>query len=169
MLSNNEYIVKIWKVILFYSIFIFINIINKIPIEYNFIFNFLPNFANLIIFYFAILKEDKIGDNVIFILGLVFDIINSLPIGLTSLSWLLSVKILLNLRDYFLIDESVQYFSRDIFIFIFLQYFFQYILFSYFQNLFYPFGLTILSFFYNIIFYIVLYIIYIKIKNRAEF
>ena len=67
---------------------LFISILNEID------FNLEPkyfsfNFAYILIFYYSLKRESSIGYILIFIAGLFNDVVNGLPMGITSLSYLL--------------------------------------------------------------------------------
>ena len=67
---------------------LFISILNEI--DFNLQFKYLSfNFAYILIFYFSLKREGSIGYISIFIAGLFNDVINGLPMGISSLSYLL--------------------------------------------------------------------------------
>jgi rod shape-determining protein MreD len=69
-------------------ILLFTSILNEIDfnLEYKY-FSF--NFAYILIFYYSLKRESSIGYILIFIAGLFNDVINGLPMGVSSLSYLL--------------------------------------------------------------------------------
>ena len=67
---------------------LFTAILNEIDFNSQFK-NFSFNFAYILIFYFSLKREGSIGYVLIFIAGLFNDVINGLPMGISSLSYLL--------------------------------------------------------------------------------
>ena len=67
---------------------LFTSILNEI--DFNLEFNYISfNFAFILIFYFSLKREGSIGYILIFIAGLFNDVMNGLPMGISSLSYLL--------------------------------------------------------------------------------
>ena len=84
-MTNNKkiFLYKFTPVLL-----LFISILNEI--DFNLQFKYLSfNFAYILIFYFSLKREGSIGYISIFIAGLFNDVINGLPMGISSLSYLL--------------------------------------------------------------------------------
>ena len=67
---------------------LFISILNKLDFNLEFKY-FSFNFAYILIFYYSLKREEGIGYILIFIAGLFNDVVNGLPMGITSLSYLL--------------------------------------------------------------------------------
>tara|TARA_B100000780_G_scaffold276414_1_gene244931 strand:+ start:88 stop:588 length:501 start_codon:yes stop_codon:yes gene_type:complete len=67
---------------------LFISILNEIDFNSQYKY-FSFNFAYILIFYFSLKREGSIGYISIFIAGLFNDVINGLPMGISSLSYLL--------------------------------------------------------------------------------
>ena len=67
---------------------LFISILNEIDFNLEFKY-FSFNFVYILIFYYSLKKEGRIGYILIFIAGLFNDVINGLPMGISSLSYLL--------------------------------------------------------------------------------
>ena len=67
---------------------LFISILNEIDFNLEFKF-FSFNFAYILIFYYSLKREGGIGYILIFIAGLFNDVVNGLPMGISSLSYLL--------------------------------------------------------------------------------
>tara|TARA_B110001450_G_C17378237_1_gene382604 strand:+ start:153 stop:656 length:504 start_codon:yes stop_codon:yes gene_type:complete len=69
-------------------ILLFTSIMNEI--DFNLDFKYLSfNFAYILIFYYSLKREGSIGYILIFISGLFNDVVNGLPMGISSLSYLL--------------------------------------------------------------------------------
>ena len=67
---------------------LFTSILNEIDFNLEFKY-FSFNFAYILIFYYSLKREGGIGYILIFIAGLFNDVINGLPMGISSLSYLL--------------------------------------------------------------------------------
>ena len=67
---------------------LFTSILNEIDFNLEFKF-FSFNFAYILIFYYSLKREGGIGYILIFIAGLFNDVVNGLPMGISSLSYLL--------------------------------------------------------------------------------
>ena len=69
-------------------ILLFISIMNEIDFNLDFEY-FSFNFAYILIFYYSLKREGSIGYILIIIAGLFNDVVNGLPMGISSLSYLL--------------------------------------------------------------------------------
>jgi rod shape-determining protein MreD len=67
---------------------LFTSVLNEIDFNLEFKY-FSFNFAYILIFYYSLKREGSIGYILIFIAGLFNDVVNGLPMGITSLSYLL--------------------------------------------------------------------------------
>ena len=67
---------------------LFTSILNKVDFNLEFKY-FSFNFAYILIFYYSLKKEGGIGYILIFLAGLFNDVVNGLPMGISSLSYLL--------------------------------------------------------------------------------
>lgn len=141
MIENK--VVLFVKYIIIYSVFIILTFLNKLPIK---IFNFIRLFPDLnVIFIFLIinwidyeLEWVKIKEGNFFIFGLIIDTIGHLPLGLSSLSLLLSNKIFQHFRMHFLNDRDLFYFVRDVSIFLFFYLVIAWFVISFYKSDFYP-------------------------------
>ncbi len=70
------------------ALLLFTSILNEIDFNLEFKY-FSFNFAYILIFYYSLKREGSIGYILIFIAGLFNDVINGLPMGISSLSYLL--------------------------------------------------------------------------------
>ncbi|MES2676794.1 MAG: rod shape-determining protein MreD [Pseudomonadota bacterium] len=80
--------------------------LSNIKIEY--VANFLPLFDVMIIYYFAVLRPQVFAVWFLFLLGLIGDSINGFPLGITSLSYILTVKLFNSLNQRILVKENFQ-------------------------------------------------------------
>lgn len=71
--------------------------LSNIKIEY--IADFLPLFDVMMIYYFTILRTGIFPVWFLFVMGLISDAINGFPLGITSLCYIITVKIFTNLRE----------------------------------------------------------------------
>ena len=70
-------------------ILLFISVLNEIDFNYSGMKFFSFNFAYILIFYYNLKKSEGLGYGLIFIAGLLNDVVIGLPIGLSSLIFLL--------------------------------------------------------------------------------
>jgi len=70
-------------------ILLFISILNEIDFNNLGLKYFSFNFAYILIFYYSIKREDGIGYIYIFIAGLFNDVVNGIPMGISSLCYLI--------------------------------------------------------------------------------
>ena len=68
-------------------ILLFFSVLNEFDFNYNYIFSF--NFPFILIFYWSLKKTDIIGYGYAFCAGLINDVVVGLPIGISSLSYML--------------------------------------------------------------------------------
>ena len=164
------------KYITIYSIFIVLTLLTKVPGR---IFNFVRLFPNFnIIFIFLIISwidnEHKyvetslvINQNNFFIFGLIIDTISHLPLGLSSLSLLVSNKITQQFRSYFLDDDNLFYFIRDLGIFLFFYLLIAWFLISFYHNNFYPINTIFTAWLMDVLAGYFMYFLYNKLKNNV--
>tara|TARA_B110000238_G_scaffold180848_1_gene205157 strand:- start:517 stop:1029 length:513 start_codon:yes stop_codon:yes gene_type:complete len=70
-------------------ILLFISVLNEIDFNYSGMKFFSFNFAYILIFYYNLKKSEGLGYGLIFIAGLLNDVVIGMPIGLSSLIFLL--------------------------------------------------------------------------------
>ena len=70
-------------------IVLFISVLNEFDLNYLELKYFSFNFPFILIFYWSLKKEDSLGYGLIFIAGLINDIVVGFPIGVSSLGYLL--------------------------------------------------------------------------------
>ena len=70
-------------------IVLFISVLNEFDLNYLELKYFSFNFPFILIFYWSLKKEDSLGYGLIFIAGLINDVVIGFPIGVSSLGYLL--------------------------------------------------------------------------------
>jgi rod shape-determining protein MreD len=112
---------------------LFTSILNEIDFNLEFKY-FSFNFAYILIFYYSLKREGGIGYILIFIAGLFNDVVNGLPMGISSLSYLLLCAAAAYLRNitlrpnlikdwiFFLITVLVLNFITYTYLILFLNY-----------------------------------------------
>ena len=70
-------------------IVLFISVLNEFDLNYLELKYFSFNFPFILIFYWSLKKEDSLGYGLIFIAGLINDVVVGFPIGVSSLGYLL--------------------------------------------------------------------------------
>ena len=70
-------------------ILLFVSVLNEFDLNYLELKYFSFNFPFILIFYWSLKKEDSLGYGLIFIAGLINDIVVGFPIGVSSLGYLL--------------------------------------------------------------------------------
>lgn len=169
MIGNK--IIHLIKYITIYSIFIILTLITKIPGRIFDLFRLFPDFN--IIFLFLVtswVKDDiiqPISKNNFFIFGLIIDNINSLPLGLSSLSLLLSIKLSDQFRKYFLDDDTLFYFVRDVGFFLFFYILFEWFIISFYENSFYPINIGFNAWLRDMLASYFVYFLYNKFRNHV--
>ena len=68
---------------------LFISVLNEFDLNYLELKYFSFNFPFILIFYWSLKKEDSLGYGLIFIAGLINDVVVGFPIGVSSLGYLL--------------------------------------------------------------------------------
>ena len=79
---------------------------------------FLPLFEVMIIYYFAVYQNNIFGSWILFLLGIWSDALNGLPIGITSLIYLIVVKLFNFIRQKQAIKENFASILQEFAIFI---------------------------------------------------
>ena len=70
-------------------IVLFISVLNEFDLNYLELKYFSFNFPFILVFYWSLKKEDSLGYGLIFIAGLINDVVVGFPIGVSSLGYLL--------------------------------------------------------------------------------
>jgi rod shape-determining protein MreD len=76
-------------IIYFPTILLLVSVLNEFDFNYLDLDYFSFNFPFILIFYWNLKREESIGYGLIFIAGLINDVITGFPIGISSLSYLL--------------------------------------------------------------------------------
>ena len=166
-IGNNKFSAMIRKFLLYFFI-IFFSAFSAIPIRFFSGMTLFPNIAAILIFYFMARDEEYLSYFAIFIFGFLFDIFNNIPLGLTSLVWLFSVKFISFVRMHLYTPDIFTVSLRDFAIFDFLNALLQWILFSLLYKVPYPPLNSVVQFFLNIIFFGLLYRILKRIYKWFE-
>ena len=144
-------------------IFLFISILNEIDFN-NFGYKYFSfNFAYILIFYYSLKRENGIGYISIFIAGLFNDVINGIPMGISSLCYLLLCAFAAYLRNITLrinIFKDWFFFLATILVLNFVSYIYLIIFFKYEINYF--------DQMINIIFTFLLYLVFSHLFNFYE-
>ncbi|MDR2778418.1 MAG: hypothetical protein LBB13_02855 [Rickettsiales bacterium] len=166
-LLNYRFVHVFKKYLAVYSVFTFATVIVRVPGILTAMAKFLPDFSVIFIFllFFWLRKESSISSNNLFIMGLIVDTADALPIGLSSASLLLSFKILSKIQQYLIENDSVISFLRNMSMYVFLHMFLQWFLYSIYRNEFYNFGYVIGSVCKDIIYGFLLYPLCKNLKN----
>lgn len=157
------------RYVLYTNIFIAFVFLNKMIYFENFSYEFVPDIVAMVIFYTFISNKTKNEFNYIFILflGIIFDVLNLLPTGLTSLSWLLIYQFIKIIKKYVKNDDILLEFTTFT-IFIFLNYFLRLFFMTYiFDNL-YSLKPIFFYTFFNTVYYFIFLNLRIKIKNELN-
>ena len=112
---------------------LFTSILNEVDFNLEFKY-FSFNFAYILIFYYSLKREAAIGYILIFIAGLFNDVINGLPMGISSLSYLLLCAVAAYLRNITLRPNLIKdwiFFLITILILNFITYTYLILFFSY--------------------------------------
>ena len=82
---------KIFNILLSYAplLLLFISVLNEFDFNYLELKYFSFNFPFILIFYWSLKKSESLGYGLIFIAGLINDVVVGLPIGVSSLAYLL--------------------------------------------------------------------------------
>tara|TARA_B100000780_G_scaffold258989_1_gene209702 strand:+ start:178 stop:687 length:510 start_codon:yes stop_codon:yes gene_type:complete len=86
---------------------LFTSIMNEIDFNLQFKY-FSFNFAYILIFYYSLKREGSIGYILIFVAGLFNDVMNGLPMGVSSLSYLLLCTVASYLRNITLRPDIIK-------------------------------------------------------------
>ncbi|MDR2777763.1 MAG: hypothetical protein LBB24_03265 [Rickettsiales bacterium] len=106
-----------------------------------------------------------ISKNNLFLFGLIVDTMSFLPLGLSSVSFLVSFKIMSKIRQYSIESESPIYFLSNISLYMFLYLFLQWFTYSIYRNNFYPFMYVVTNMLKNMFYSFLTYPLWKKYKN----
>ncbi len=111
---------NILKLLVLYLIAIIFTVINLNNITYLNSSAFLPLFEIMIIYYFAIYKNNIFGFWFLFLIGIWGDALVGLPIGITSFIYLIVVKLFNFIRYKQVLQENLASIMAEFTIFIFV-------------------------------------------------
>ena len=135
--------------------------------DLNYLGNVSFNFPFILIFYWSLKKAESLGYGFIFIAGLINDVVIGLPLGTSSLSYLLICGFAAYLRNITLRPSLV----KDWFFFLFTILVINSLSYSY-LNLFFAIDLNYVNLFFNIVFTFLFYLVFayiFQIYQRAFF
>lgn len=112
-----------------------------------------------------VLERKDLSYFAIFIFGLLFDIFNNIPLGFTSLMWLISVRFIKFIRTHLYTPDVFMVAFRDFVIFDLSNIIIEWILFSLFYKILYPALNLIIQFALDILFFGILYRLLEKTKK----
>lgn len=110
------------KTFFLFILMIFFIIFSSTPIKFFSSLTMFPNIAEILLFYFFIINRDEIPYFLIFLLGILFDVFNNMPLGITAFAWLISSRVITVLRVKFYTADSFFTLFRDFVIFSFLNF-----------------------------------------------
>ena len=96
-------------------IFLFISVFNEFDFNYLKIENFSFNFVYILIFYWTLRNPDSLGYFSVFLAGVINDVVIGIPIGISSLSYLILCAVTAYIRNITLSPNFV----KDWFSFLF--------------------------------------------------
>ena len=97
-------------------IFLLVSVFNDFDFNYLKIENFSFNFAYILIFYWTLRNPERLGYLAIFFAGIINDVVIAIPLGVSSLSYLLLCSVTAYMRDITLNPNFV----KDWFSFLFI-------------------------------------------------
>ena len=152
--TNTIYKIYTWLPI----IVLYISVLNEFDLNYLNIDYFSFNFPFILIFYFALKEYYKFDYLLVFISGLINDTVVGLPLGLSSLSYILVCIFASYLRNITIRPHLI----KDWFYFLFVISLINSINYSI-LTLFFSFNLVLMSYLVNTFFTFLFYIIFISI------
>ncbi len=96
------------SIIILQLIAVLFAMLNLSNIKIEFVADFLPLFDLMIIYYFTIVRPGIFSIWFLFILGMISDSINGFPLGVTSLCYIIAVKLFTNLSQRIVVKENFQ-------------------------------------------------------------
>lgn len=111
--------VSLRNIVILQIIAILFAMLNLSNIKIEYVADFLPLFDVMIIYYFAVLRPEVFAVWFLFLLGIITDSINGFPLGITSLSYILIVKLFNVLNQKMLLKENFQQIFGQFIAFVF--------------------------------------------------
>ena len=140
---------------------LYIAVLNEFDL--NYLGNVSFNFPFILIFYWSLKKAESLGYGFIFIAGLINDVVIGLPLGTSSLSYLLICGFAAYLRNITLRPSLV----KDWFFFLFTILVINSLNYSY-LNIFFEIDLNYVTLFFNIVFTFLFYLIFAYIFQTYQ-
>ena len=140
---------------------LYISVLNEF--DFNYLETFSFNFPFILIFYWSLKKSDILGYGFIFIAGLINDVVIGLPLGTSSLSYLLICGFAAYLRNITLRPSLV----KDWFFFLFTILVINSLNYSY-LNIFFEIDLNYVTLFFNIVFTFLFYLVFAYIFQTYQ-
>jgi len=111
--------ISLRNIVILQIIAILFAMLNLSNIKIEYVADFLPLFDVMIIYYFAVLRPEVFAVWFLFLLGIITDSINGFPLGITSLSYILTVKLFNVLNQRMLLKENFQQIFGQFIAFVF--------------------------------------------------
>ena len=140
---------------------LYISVLNEFDL--NYLGNISFNFPFILIYYWSLKKAESLGYGFIFIAGLINDVVIGLPLGTSSLSYLLICGFAAYLRNITLRPSLV----KDWFFFLFTILVINSLNYSY-LNIFFEIDLNYVTLFFNIVFTFLFYLIFAYIFQTYQ-
>ena len=140
---------------------LYISVLNEFDL--NYLGNVSFNFPFILIYYWSLKKAESLGYGFIFIAGLINDVVIGLPLGTSSLSYLLICGFAAYLRNITLRPSLV----KDWFFFLFTILVINSLNYSY-LNIFFEIDLNYVTLFFNIVFTFLFYLIFAYIFQTYQ-
>ena len=140
---------------------LYISVLNEFDL--NYLGNVSFNFPFILIYYWSLKKAESLGYGFIFIAGLINDVVIGLPLGTSSLSYLLICGFAAYLRNITLRPSLV----KDWFFFLFTILVINSLNYSY-LNIFFEIDLNYVTLFFNIVFTFLFYLVFAYIFQTYQ-
>lgn len=142
---------------LFFVIFLLGALAGAVPFRVDFLPTLFPHFAGMIVFHLYVLNKERASYVMLFLIAVVYDAINVLPLGSTVFIWLITIKILDYLRIKLLTSPNFILMLRDYIIFDLLNLVLQLIVIYFYNKGSYSFGILVKQWLLNIFVYVLLF------------
>ena len=142
-LNKSPFVTTLLKylplIILFFSVF------NEFDFNYLNLDYFAFNFVHLLIFFWTLRNPDRLGYLAIFLAGIINDVVVGIPIGISSLGYLILCSVTAYIRNITLLINSIQVIILDLIFLVKINYI-NYLINTGFTFLFYPIFFVIFNF-----------------------
>jgi len=145
------------KVLILHLVAVLFTIFNLTTINIFNGSNIIPLFDVMIIFYFTVYKEGVFGLWFLFLLGIWSDALSGFPLGITSLSYISSVKFFNLINNKMEIKENFQQLFKQFAAFAFAVLFLKWIFLSIYSSNFYNIISPIIQLITSLIFYVIMH------------